>query len=139
MAGKSTQSSLAKAVLYEVKLPPKLKPQKVPGGKKIPVQFNPQTLKLTYSNENKSANQPGGSAAQFVGAGTSKLSVELLFDTSQDGKDVRQKTADIAFFIKPDSGNAQPASKQKKRVPPGLSFEWGTFKFEGVLDSLQET
>jgi hypothetical protein len=92
-------------------------------------------LKLTYSNENKSGNQPGGSASQFVGTGTTKLAVELLFDTSQTGDDVRFYSAKVAFFMKP----AGPASQKAKRSPPGVSFEWGTFSFAGVVDSLSET
>jgi hypothetical protein len=138
MSGQSTQSALKKAMLIEVKLTPNQAPQEVDGGKQVEVDFNPQTLKLTYSNENKSANQPSGSASQFVGAGTSKLAIELLFDTSQDGSDVRAVTSDVAYFIRSDPSKAQQ-SNQPKRVPPGCRFEWGTFRFDGVVDSLQET
>lgn len=139
MTGTSTQSTLKKATLIEVKLPPNQQPQPVPGGKQVPVQFNPQTLKLSYSNENKSANQPTGSAAQFVGAGTSKLAIELLFDTTAAGTDVRATTSHVAYFIKPSTSQGAQQSPQQKRVPPGLRFEWGTFRFDGVMDSLQET
>jgi hypothetical protein len=138
MAGQSTQSALKKAMLIEIKLVPQQAPQPVPGGKQVEVDFNPQTLKLTYSNENKSANQPSGSASQFVGAGTSKLAVELLFDTSQTGSDVRATTMDVAYFIRSDPSDAQQ-SNQPKRVPPACLFEWGTFSFRGVVDSLTET
>jgi hypothetical protein len=137
MAGQeTTQSTLAKAKLYEVKWQKdKAEPVRVNGNNDVEVQFNPQTLKLTYANENKSANQPSGSASQYVGNGTTKLSVELLFDTSQTGSDVRYWSAKVGYFIRPTK---QPDQKNK-RVPPGVSFEWGTFKFPGVLDSLQET
>ncbi len=137
MSGQSTQSSLAKATLVEVTLAPQKPPQPVPGGKNVTVDFNPQTLKLTFSNENKSGNQTG-SASQFVGAGTSKLAVELLFDTSQTGSDVRATTNDIAYFIRPDPNNVKQGN-QPKRVPPGCQFQWGTFSFRGVVDSLTET
>lgn len=129
---------LQKAMLIEITLPPQQAPQPVPGGKQVEVDFNPQTLKLTYSNENKNSNQPSGSASQFVGAGTSKLSVELLFDTSQTGTDVRATTMDVAYFIRPDPSDAQQ-SNQPKRVPPACLFEWGTFSFRGVINSLTET
>lgn len=138
MSGRSTQSALKKAMLIEVKLAPNKPAQPVDGGKQVEVDFNPQTLKLTYSNENKSASQPSGSASQFVGAGTSKLAIELLFDTSQAGTDVRSTTSDVAYFIRSDPAKAQQSS-QPKRVPPGCRFEWGTFRFDGVVDSLQET
>jgi hypothetical protein len=141
MADPGKQSTLKKAMLIQVKLMPKKDPvpDTDPKAVQLPVQFNPQSLKLTYSNENKNANQPAGSAAQFAGAGTSKLAVELLFDTTQAGTDVRQTTAKVGHFIKPDTNAGNQQSKQKNRVVPGLRFEWGTFRFDGVVDSLQET
>jgi hypothetical protein len=127
---------LAKAQLVEIKWDAKQKQaDKVPGGKTVVVHFNPQTLKLTYANENKGGDQPGGNAKQFVGSGTSKLAIELLFDTTESNGDVRKVTSDVAYFIQ-----AQPQQNQKnKRVPPGIQFEWGTFIFRGVVDSMQET
>ena len=108
----------------------------VNGRNDIEVQFNPQTLRLTYSNENRSGNQPGGSARQFIGSGVTKLTVELLFDTTQSGSDVRWWTAKIGYFIRAE----QPrGARGNTRTPPGVSFEWGTFKLAGVVDSLQET
>src|SRR5262249_12319981 len=50
-------------------------------------------------------------------------------------EDVRFYSAKVGYFMKP---TGQPDQKNK-RVPPGVSFEWGTFKFPGVVDSLQET
>lgn len=101
----------------------------------VEVQFNPQSLKINFANENKGGDQPGGSSKQFVGSGTSKMSVELLFDTTASGKDVRKQTEKVAFFIQ-----AKPDPKNKnKRVPPGISFEWGSFIFRGVVDSMDET
>ncbi len=109
--------------------------ERVDGGKLVEVQFNPENLKVTYSNENRGGDQPGGSSRQFVGSGTSKLAVDLLFDTSDSGADVRRKTEEIAFFIqaKADAGEGS------RRTPPGLRFEWGSFVFQGIVDQLSET
>lgn len=127
---------VAKARLVEIQWDAKqTTATKPPDGKTVEVHFNPQNLKLTYANENKGGDQPGGSSKQFVGAGTSKLSVELVFDTTDNGDDVRRTTRDVAYFIQ--------AKKQKdsknKRVPPGVQFEWGTFIFRGIVDSMSET
>jgi hypothetical protein len=128
-------SQLAKAVIYEVKWSPdNPTPQKVSGAG-VTVQFNPDSLKLTYANENKSGNSPGGSASQYVGSGTTKLAVQLLFDTSQTDSDVRYWTAKIGYFLKPKTQSNQ----SNKKVPPGMCFEWGSFSFAGVADSMQET
>ena len=127
---------MAKAKLVEIKWDAKQQQAKKVNGKNdVEVQFNPQTLKLSFANEIKGGDQPAGNAKQFVGSGTSKLSVELLFDTTADGSDVRKKTEHVAYFIK-----AEKDPKQKnKRVPPGVSFEWGSFIFRGVVESMQET
>jgi len=108
----------------------------------VKVQFNPQTLKVSFSNQNAGGDQRGGSAIQFVGAGTTKLSLELWFDVTapQEGgeqnavDDVRQLTKKVAYFITP---NKQPGEEDKWR-PPGVRFIWGTFLFDGVMDSIDE-
>jgi Contractile injection system tube protein len=135
MATQNGSSELKKAVIYEVKwLPNNPAPQKVSGAD-VTVQFNPDSLKLTYSNENKSGNTPGGSASQYVGSGTTKLAVQLLFDTSQTEADVRYWTAKVGYFLLPK----KQADKSNKKSPPGICFEWGRFSFAGVADSMQET
>jgi Contractile injection system tube protein len=57
------------------------------GGKEIPVQFNPDSLKVTYANEVKQPEggdqAAGTSGRQFVGAGTTKLALTLWFDDGQ--------------------------------------------------------
>lgn len=128
---------LAKAKLVEIKWDAEQKTaEPVDDGKVVETQFNPATLKLTFANQNRGGDQPGGSSKQFVGSGTSKLMVELLFDTSETGGDVRKQTEKVAFFItaKPD-----PNKSNNTRVPPGVRFEWGSFIFQGVVDSLEET
>ena len=56
---------LAKAQLVEIKWDAKQQQaNKVPNGKTVEVHFNPQTLRLTYANENKGGDQPGGYARQ---------------------------------------------------------------------------
>jgi len=107
----------------------------VPGGEDLEVQFNPQTLKLTYANENRGGDQPGGSGKQFVGSGTSKLAVDLLFDTTESGADVRRTTGRVAHFM---GAKTQP-SQDNKRVPPAVAFLWGSIILRGVMDSMSET
>jgi hypothetical protein len=125
---------LKKAQLVEIQWADKQKTAKpVPGGKTVPIQFNPSTLKISFQNKSAGGDQAGGSSKQFVGAGSTKLSVELLFDTTQTGEDVRKKTEQVAFFMAPKD------PKSKKPVPPGIQFEWGSFIFRGVVESMEET
>ncbi len=114
------------------------------GGQTVTVQFNPQTLKLNYSNQWGSGNQPQGSSTQFVGTSTTKLSMELWFDVtlplpsepSDPGGDVRQLTKWITYFMTVQNPNAP---QQDTRVPPSLKFQWGSFVFHGTMDTVDET
>jgi hypothetical protein len=114
------------------------------GGKTVTVQFNPQSLKLNYSNQWGSGNQPQGSSTQFVGTSTTKLSMELWFDVtlplpsepSDPGGDVRNLTKWVSYFMTVQDPNA---TQQDLRVPPSLKFQWGSFLFNGTMDTMDET
>jgi hypothetical protein len=114
------------------------------GEKNVSVQFNPQSLKLNLSNQWASGNQPQGSSPQFVGTSTTKLSMELWFDvtlplpagTADPKGDVRNLTADVAYFMTVKNPNDP---KQENRVPPKMKFQWGSFLFNGTMDSMDET
>ena len=122
---------LAKAKLVEVRWTgDPLQAETVPGHDVL-VQFNPQTMRLNFANEDNSGSQ--SPPRQTTGSGTSKLAVELIFDTTTDGSDVRKNTEKIAYFVKAKPGdNDRPAQ-------PGVSFEWGSFIFRGVIKSIDET
>jgi hypothetical protein len=76
-----------------------------------------------------------------VGKGTTKLSVQLWFDVTgiqpegQSESDVRRLTQKVAYFITPKQSKKDP----KKLIPPGTRFVWGTFKFDGIMESLEES
>jgi hypothetical protein len=119
-----------------------------PGVKPVPVQFNPESLKVSYSNQlvtdPNQGSQIGTAAMQHVGKGTTKLAVQLWFDVNHptaepDGggppvKDVRTLTGQVAYFITPND-----KLDKGKFVIPGVRFQWGTFTFVGVMESLEET
>ena len=126
-------TELAKAQLIE--LDPDFKNEKS-GGQKVSVQFNPETLKVTFANQlvQPPGRRPGRRAtpdAQFVGAGTTKLALTLWFDVTamtQDAvDDVRRLTQKVIFFMTPTPDKAD----QKKMVPPATRFVWGSFLFDG--------
>lgn len=133
-------AKLVKAELQEIDL---ASPEKEPT-KKVPVQFNPETLKVSFANQIQtpegSGDQRGSPAQQFVGAGTTKLTLQLWFDVNapQDGQtllDVRKMTEKISYFITP-----KPNPKDKKKfIPPGIRFIWGSFQFDGLMESLEES
>jgi hypothetical protein len=116
------------------------------------VQFNPDSLKVSFANQIAApaggGDQNGPQARQFVGAGTTKLAVVLYFDVTQeipqasmpqdlpDVDDVRKLTQRIAYYITP---TGDPPNKPKKYIPPAVRFLWGSFQFDGIMESLEET
>ncbi|HED35827.1 MAG TPA: peptidoglycan-binding protein [Gammaproteobacteria bacterium] len=111
-------------------------------GAKVTVQFNPETLKTAYSNQIAGEDNNGGSALQFSGRGTTKLSFELWFDVSSvqpDGAsydDVRKLTEKVVRFMK--TRNTDSSGNMSDVTPPGCRFQWGSFLFEGLVDSISE-
>jgi hypothetical protein len=120
--------------------------------KRIPVQFNPESLKVSYANQvvapTQSTTEPktakddrGSSSMQFVGRGTTKLSVQLWFDVNgdhlpqphADATDVRVLTGEVIALITPKE------EKKDQFKPPAVRFLWGTFKFDGIMESLEES
>ena len=128
------------------------KGKELPRGKKIQVQFNPETLKLTHSTQIVSPNNVSGAGPaqatcqrdavgstphQQVGPGSTRLNVQLWFDVTavlpqgqENTKDVRELTEEVVYFMRPS--NAQ------QQTPRLVQFRWGTLIFTGVLDSLDE-
>jgi hypothetical protein len=113
--------------------------------KVVPVQFNPASLKQTFTNQNANSGQAGGSSSQFTGQGSTKLTFELVFDATRPlpegsppaGGDVRRLTEAVAYFLTPQGAPGGGANEQL--APPGVRFSWGSFLFDGTMDSLEET
>ncbi|MBN9692734.1 MAG: peptidoglycan-binding protein [Verrucomicrobia bacterium] len=109
------------------------------------VQFNPESLKVSFANQVKtpegSGDQRGTPARQFVGAGTTKLALLVWFDVMAlpDGEntenDVRNLTRKVSYFITPQETTDRPP----KFVPPAVRFIWGSFQFDGIMESLEES
>jgi hypothetical protein len=117
--------------------------QEKPGGKQVEVQFNPESLKVTFANQlvqPQGGDQAAGDAGrQFVGAGTTKLVVQLWFDVTAMQRDpvddVRRLTQEVVYFMTP-----QPSEQDRNRnAPPGVRFHWGSFLFDGMVEGLEET
>lgn len=105
-------------------------------GTAIPVHFNPTSLRVALTNQ--FGEDP---PEQHARATTAKLDVELLFDTTHDGSDVRSATAALRALAVA-TGITAPASGQQQQANgslPKAFFHWGTTCFEGLIESLTET
>lgn len=100
-----------------------------PEGDPITVLFNPSSLDYTVSNQMK--NQPGGGKKQFVEKTSASLKMQLIFDTTDSGDDVRSHTGPVLRLLQPREDGGSP-------VPPTVKFEWGAFAFTGLVSQYKE-
>ena len=135
-------SNLAKAALQEVEWKGN-QLREVSPKYEVRVQFNPETVSLSYSTQKSGGDQRGGAAIQYSGPGTTKLTMDLWFDvTALEGErvgkynDVKKLTDQVIYFIKPKK--TEGSDKNPQYVPPGVRIVWGKFLFAGVMDSLTE-
>ena len=97
----------------------------------IPVMFNPPEYRIQKTNQFAEVGIPGlgSSLLQFVKGSSETLSMDLFFDTTDLGVDVRVFTELVVSLT---SLNA------KTHAPPKLMFIWGTLIFPCVLESVTQ-
>lgn len=110
--------------------------------KTVTVQFNPESLKVSFSNNFAPANtgdQRGSPADQYLGGGRTRLSVQLWFDVTgtfapaeNAVDDVRKLTRKVVYYITPKKDGDQ-------LKPPAVRFLWGSFQFDGLVESIEES
>ena len=117
------------------------------------MQFNPDSLRVSYGNQvvqpSSSGNVTEG-ATQWVGTGTTRLSLALVFDVTappldeDPAADVRKATAKVIALVTPGTPE-QRAGEGEKAKPitvhpaPKVRFDWGSFRFDGYVDSIEES
>jgi hypothetical protein len=123
------------------------------GGAKLEVLFNPTSLKVSLTNKlqdeeagssgnAKGADKNGKSAKarQTTRSTTTKLDVELVFDTTETGTDVRDGPQGTQVLKKMAAApEPKPDAKDPPAAPPQIEFRWGRFAFKGLIESLNET
>jgi hypothetical protein len=117
--------------------------------KAIPVHFNPETLKLSYTvtvKADTASKNSSDQSAQQSSNNSAKLAVDLIFDTTdlfeqrQDEADVRKVVTRkiVDTFVAPPPPTDGAANGKPIPANPCL-FLWGTFQFTGLVDSYNET
>lgn len=97
----------------------------------IPVMFNPPEYRIQKTNQFAEVGIPGlgSSLLQFVRGNSETLSMDLFFDTTDLGVDVRVFTELVVSLT---SLNAET------HAPPSLMFIWGSLIFPCVLESVTQ-
>ncbi len=103
------------------------------GKQTVPVDFNPATLEYAITVNTQGE---GGQAQQTAGSSSAKLNLELVFDSTDTGDDVRAKTNKVERMLQTTPGEGPNPPPQ---VLSEVTFEWGAFKFVGVVDSYKQT
>lgn len=103
----------------------------------IPCQFNPQELSISRSVRWSHVSLPvlNSPVMQFRGSEPTTCQVNLIFDTSDSGNDVRSYTNQlIRLTLKGGGGHG---TRDVLLEPPSVSFVWGKFElFKAVISSL---
>lgn len=103
-------------------------------GSAFDVMFNPASLKISLTNklqDDQAGGAQNGQAKQSTQGTTSKLETELIFDTTELGTDVRELSGKLKSLAL--------TMKGAEAKPPQVSFRWGRFAFQGVIESYNET
>jgi nucleoid-associated protein YgaU len=111
---------------------------------KVECLFNPKELSVEKSNQFADVNIPGLSSPihQFVRGNARLVTMDLFFDTYEQGEDVRKHTDQITGW---DAGPMQSALSPKKglmdidsdlHAPPICIFIWGTFSFQCIIEKV---
>ena len=104
-----------------------------PQAQRVTVQahFNPESLQYTVQNTLKEEGK-GAKKKQHVSQTTAKLTMQLVFDTTDTGEDIRLYTDDMAKLL-------QPYKDGNNKAPPIVEFGWGVYRFTGVVEQYKET
>src|SRR5258707_4587994 len=100
-------------------------------GRSFDVHFNPASLQYTVANT-QDPQRRDANGVQFVTQTVAKLTMDLVFDTTLTGEDVRASTDKMAKLLR-----AYEAGGGK--VPPSVEFGWGTYTFTGIVEQYKET
>jgi hypothetical protein len=101
----------------------------------FPVQFNPTTLRLALTNQVEGGQSQGKQVRQHIGASSTTLSLDLIFDTADEGttespRSVREKTKKLERFL------IAKGEGEQENAPPRIRFSWGDLIVEGVVESM---
>jgi len=105
-------------------------------GKKIPCLFNPAAVSMSMSASWDDVTD--NEEAQFKGASAPTLSLQLMFDTTQEGKatPVTKYTEPLVLLTR-KADVAGTSDKANDRRPEWVRFAWGKFvSFKSAVQSL---
>jgi len=107
--------------------------------KKVVCQFNPNDFSISKSIkwEYRSVDGKNVGDPAFAGGEAQDLTVDLLFDSTDTGSDVRRKYNELLKMAEIDEAKANRTTG--KGEPPQCKFQWGSFlSFTGVITTIAQ-
>lgn len=113
----------------------------------VPCMFNPKELTIDRTNIFNDKNPVGLSSSilQFGGGNARTVKMDLLFDTYEQGIDVRFFTdritgwdAGVMFSKLPKEAKGLMDIDSDTHAPPICIFVWGAFIFQCVIDTVSK-
>jgi hypothetical protein len=107
--------------------------------KKVTCQFNPKDFTITKGVKwvQKIVDGKNTGDMEFAGGEAQDLTVNLMFDATDTGSDVRTKYSELLKMAEIDS--AKTNTTTRKSEPPECKFQWGSFlSFTGVIKSVSQ-
>lgn len=126
----------------------------------VPCMFNPETIKITRSNDwgtteattggkgKDKAEKPTSGAAghgilnlEFKGSNNGSMGLDLFFDTTDTGKPVNHLTDKIMAAMEIETDAAGASENTQNAQPPCVVFRWGPEiqSFKSVIKSATVT
>ena len=103
-----------------------------PFGDVVTVPFNPTSLRIErHNNINDNGKGTKTAVRTIASVQYATLSFELIYDTAEEGTDVRLKTRGVRQFI-------QPPDNDRSKPPPNVRFTWGSLTFDCILQQVTE-
>ena len=122
-------TELQKAEIFRVDSP----------SQKVVCQFNPKDFSITKNVKWNRRTMAGKNVAnaEFAGGEPQSFKVELLFDTTDTGADVRDKYKELLTMGEIDTSTADATTG--KGEPPLCKFQWGSYlSFTGILTQVSQ-
>ncbi|MFP3907170.1 MAG: LysM peptidoglycan-binding domain-containing protein [Acidimicrobiales bacterium] len=109
---------------------------------RIPCLFNPDELSLTRGNMWTGSSLPGKGVPvlDYQGATSGSLTLNLVFDTTNDGSPVTDHTNKLLLLMEIDTSLPGYDEESGNGRPPWVQFHWGDFhSFKSVITDLSLT
>ncbi|HWP92878.1 MAG TPA: LysM peptidoglycan-binding domain-containing protein [Thermodesulfobacteriota bacterium] len=113
----------------------------------VPFLFNPKELSVEKSNQFAEVNIPGlpSPILQFVRGNARSVTMDLFFDTYEQGADVRTFTDQITgwdagsmFSRLPGAAKGLMDIDSDLHAPPVCLFIWGAFMFQCIIERVSK-